>query len=198
MPKAPARGAATQPHIPLVQTRPTPAKQVRVTNRRSTSVATITGQRASSPLPDRDTPRDARRFSPRHDGLPHADQTAQSARAAWRSVAPWLAGTPHVRVSRDGGRTFPARSLPSLPASRPRWLSTIPLREPVGCWRSTWTRPRPRPRCPCGAGQCPGGGARAAALASWRPVRRRRVSVRRPPRVRPVRRSAALARAARR
>ncbi len=103
---------------------------MRVPNQRSTSVATITGQRASSILPDRDTPRDADGFSPRRDGLPCASGPAELARAAWRSVTPRLAGTPHVRVSRDGGRTFPARHARPLPAEPPGQPCTVPVYDP--------------------------------------------------------------------
>jgi hypothetical protein len=99
------------------------AKQVRVlnrkprpTNRRLDPLTKITGARAGSLLPPHDTPRDAEGSSPRRDGLPHAPEPAQNARAAWRSVTPLLAGTPHVRVSRDGGRTYPARHARALPA----------------------------------------------------------------------------------
>jgi hypothetical protein len=45
----------------------------------------------------------------------------QYAAAAWRSVVPSIAGTPHVRLSFDGGRTYPvrhARRLPADPAYR--------------------------------------------------------------------------------
>jgi hypothetical protein len=86
-------------------------------------VATITGQRASSTLPGCDTPRDAGTF-PAH-GDP-AD-SAQSARSAWRSVTPSIAGTPHVRISRDGGRTFPGRHARPLPAEAPGQPCTVPV-----------------------------------------------------------------------
>ena len=53
---------------------------------------------------------------------------------------------PHVRISRDGGRTYPARQPgrcpPSLRASRARCRCTTRARPPGGCWRSTWTRAR--------------------------------------------------------
>ena len=38
------------------------------------------------------------------DGLPRV-----GAEAAWHSGTAVIAGTPHVRISRDGGRTYPAR-----------------------------------------------------------------------------------------
>ena len=94
-------------------------------------MATITGQRARSTSPACDTPRDAETFSPRHDGLSYAPEPAQSARVAWRSVTPRLAGTPHVRVSRDGGRTYPARHARPLPAEPPRQPCTVPVYDPA-------------------------------------------------------------------
>jgi hypothetical protein len=93
-------------------------------------VATITGQRARSTLPACDTPRDADGSSPRREGLPHALDPAQTARSAWRSVTPRLAGTPHVRISRDGGRTYPARHARPLPAGPPGQPCTIPVYDP--------------------------------------------------------------------
>jgi hypothetical protein len=86
-------------------------------------VATITGQRASSTLPGCDTPRDAGTF-PAHG---ESADSAQSARSAWRSVTPLIAGTPHVRVSRDGGRTYPARYVRPLPAGPPGQPATVPV-----------------------------------------------------------------------
>ena len=92
-------------------------------------MATITGQRARSILPACDTPRDADGFSPRRDEFPHAPEPAQSARAAWCAVTPRLAGTPHVRVSRDGGRTYPARHVRPLSAEPPGQPCTVPVYE---------------------------------------------------------------------
>ena len=86
-------------------------------------MATITGQRASSTLPRRDTPRDAEPVSA-YDDL--AD-SAQSAWSAWRFVTPSLAGTPHVRISKDGGRTYPARHVRPLPAEPPGQPCTVPV-----------------------------------------------------------------------
>jgi len=74
-------------------------------------------------LPGPDTPRRAERF-PAHSG---ADETAQSARSAWRSVTPSIAATPHVRISRDGGRTYPARHARPLPAEAPGQPCTVPV-----------------------------------------------------------------------
>jgi hypothetical protein len=89
-------------------------------------VATITGQRASSVLPRRDTPCSAEPVSA-HDDLA---ESAQSARSAWRSVTPSIAGTPHVRVSRDGGRTYPARHARPLPTDPPGQPCTVPAFDP--------------------------------------------------------------------
>ena len=74
-------------------------------------MATITGQRARSTLPARDTPTV---IQPGPDGL-----SRTAAEASWRAITPLIAGTPHVRVSRDGGRTYPARRAGSLPADPP-------------------------------------------------------------------------------
>ena len=86
-------------------------------------MARVTGQRSSSRLPLADTPRDAG-TSPAH-GDP-AD-SAQSARSAWRSVAPLIAGTRHIRLSKDGGRTYPARHVRPLPAEPPGQPCTVPV-----------------------------------------------------------------------
>lgn len=94
-------------------------------------MATITGQRARSTLPACDTPRDADGFSPRRDESSHAPEPAQSARAAWCAVTPRLAGSPHVRISRDGGRTYPARHARPLPAEPPGQPCTVPVYEPA-------------------------------------------------------------------
>ena len=48
----------------------------------------------------------------------------------WRSVTSRLAGTPHVRVSRDGGRTFPARHARPLPADLPGQPCAVPVYDP--------------------------------------------------------------------
>ena len=82
-------------------------------------------------MPVRDTPHDAEAIFPRRDGLLLAAETAPSARAAWQSVTSRLAGTLHVRVSRDGGRTFPARHAGPLPADPPGQPCTIPVYDPA-------------------------------------------------------------------
>lgn len=90
-------------------------------------MATITGGRAVSPvLPPCDTPHDAEGFSPRRDGSPHA-RAAFAAAEAWRCVTPLLAGSPHVRISRDGGRTYPAKHARPLPADPPGQPATVPV-----------------------------------------------------------------------
>jgi hypothetical protein len=45
-------------------------------------------------------------------------------------VTPLLAGTPHVRISKDGGRTFPARRARPLPAAPPDQPCTVPVYDP--------------------------------------------------------------------
>jgi hypothetical protein len=52
------------------------------------------------------------------------------AEAAWHAVTASIAGTQHVRVSRDGGRTYPARHARSLPTDPPAQPSTIPVYDP--------------------------------------------------------------------
>ena len=74
-------------------------------------------------MPAADTPGAGNTRSGGSDSLPRADLAA----AAWRSVMPSLAGTPHVRVSRDGGRTYPARHARRLPAEPPGQPCTIPV-----------------------------------------------------------------------
>jgi hypothetical protein len=86
-------------------------------------VATLPGQRARSTLPLADTPGVNH---PAADGL-----SRTAAEDAWRTVTPSIAGTPHVRVSRDGGRTFPARYAGPLPAEPPAHAPcTVPVYDP--------------------------------------------------------------------
>jgi hypothetical protein len=80
-------------------------------------------------LPACDTPHDAEAFPPRPDGYSSA-AIADLAAAAWRSVAFSIAGTPHVRISRDGGRTYPARHARPLPAEPPGQPCTVPVYDP--------------------------------------------------------------------
>ncbi|MGH3125553.1 MAG: hypothetical protein ACRDND_31635, partial [Streptosporangiaceae bacterium] len=76
-----------------------------------------------------DTPQNGALFSQAPAGSSHA-QAAGLAAEAWRSVTPSLAGTPHVRVSRDGGRTYPARHARRLPADPPGQPCTVPVYDP--------------------------------------------------------------------
>jgi hypothetical protein len=86
-------------------------------------VATLTGGRTGrSTLPPCDTPGD---FHPAPDALSRA-----AAEAAWQSVTPPIAATPHVRVSRDGGRTFPARHARPLPDDPPGQPATVAVYDP--------------------------------------------------------------------
>jgi len=89
-------------------------------------VATLTGRTARSTLPPCDTPGAATANPGQPDSLSRA-----AAEAAWRAVTPALAGTPHVRVSRDGGRTFPARHAGPLPPGPPAQPATVPVFDPA-------------------------------------------------------------------
>ena len=120
--EAPAKGGHHN-RIPLVLSpAPTAANQVAGPNRRSTSVATLTGRTARSTLPPCDTPGVAT-ASP---GSPD-DLSRSAAEAAWHAVTPSIAGTPHVRISKDGGRTYPARHARPLPADPPGQPCTVPV-----------------------------------------------------------------------
>jgi hypothetical protein len=77
-------------------------------------------------LPARDTPK----IEDRSPGTSEAISRAAAAAAAWGSVVLALAGTPHVRISRDGGRTYPARYARPLPAEPPGQPCTIPVFHP--------------------------------------------------------------------
>ena len=90
-------------------------------------MATITGRRARSTLPACDTPGAENTRSGGSGSVPRAVLAA----AAWRSVTPSIAGTPHVRVSRDGGRTYPARHARPLPAEPPGQPCTVPVFDPA-------------------------------------------------------------------
>jgi len=70
-------------------------------------------------LPACDTP-GGNHLSP--DGL-----SRTAAEASWHTVTPSIAGTPHVRISKDGGRTYPARHAGPLPAEHPDQPSTVPV-----------------------------------------------------------------------
>ena len=94
-------------------------------------MATITGQRASSTLPGSDTPRSAETNLSRGGGYPYASESAENAALAWRTVTAALAGTPHVRLSFDGAKTFPARHARPLPELPPEsHPSVVPVFDP--------------------------------------------------------------------
>ena len=89
-------------------------------------MATVAGRTARSILPPRDTPGAATADPRNPDGL-----SRTAAEAAWHAVTPSIAGTPHVRVSRDGGRTYPARHVRPLPADPPGQPCTVPVYDPA-------------------------------------------------------------------
>jgi hypothetical protein len=93
-------------------------------------VATITGQRDSSVLPPADTPGEKSAHAACDFACPDPYDPAQSAREAWRSLAPALAGTPHVRTSRDGGRRYPARYARPLPPEPSALPAVVPVYDP--------------------------------------------------------------------
>jgi DNA-binding transcriptional ArsR family regulator len=88
-------------------------------------VATLTGRTARSTLPSCDTPGVNLMNPGSPDGL-----SRTAAEAAWRAVTAAIAGTPHVRVSRDGGRTYPARHARPLPEAPPGQPCTVPVFDP--------------------------------------------------------------------
>jgi len=90
-------------------------------------VARLTGQRARSTSPGLDTPQE----SYRNCAGDSAVAKALSARSAWRSITSSIAATPHVRISRDGGRTYTARHTRPLPADPPLQPCTVPIYDPV-------------------------------------------------------------------
>ena len=47
------------------------------------------------------------------------------------AVTPSIAGTSHVRISKDGGRTYPARHARPLPAEPPGQPCTVPVYDPA-------------------------------------------------------------------
>jgi hypothetical protein len=88
-------------------------------------VATLTGRTARSTLPPCDTPGVAIASPGCPDGLSRA-----AAEAAWHAVTALIAGTAHVRISRDGGRTYPARHARPLPAGPLGQPCTVPVYNP--------------------------------------------------------------------
>ena len=73
-------------------------------------------------MPPADTPSDVPQGAVHDPGL-----SRTAAEAAWRAVTSSLAGTPHVRISRDGGRTYPAKHARPLPADPPQQPATVPV-----------------------------------------------------------------------
>ena len=73
-------------------------------------------------MPRADTPSDVPQGAVHAPGL-----SRTAAEAAWRAVTPSIAGTPHVRISTDGGRTYPARHARPLPADPPQQPATVPV-----------------------------------------------------------------------
>jgi hypothetical protein len=83
-------------------------------------------------LPAGDTPREAEANLSRRGGYPYAPESAETAALAWRTVTAALAATPHVRLSFDGARTFPARHARRLPADPPQsHPCVVPVYEPA-------------------------------------------------------------------
>jgi hypothetical protein len=89
-------------------------------------VATVTGRTVNSTLPQCDTPGVATASPGSPDGL-----SRTAAEAAWHAVTASLAGTPHVRISKDGGRTYPARRARRIPAEPPDQPCTVPVYDPA-------------------------------------------------------------------
>ncbi len=89
-------------------------------------MARVTGARARSTLPPCDTPGVAIPTPGGPDSLSRA-----AAEAAWHAVTSSIAGTQHVRISRDGGRTYPARHARPLPAEPPGQPCTVPVFDPA-------------------------------------------------------------------
>ena len=92
-------------------------------------MATLAGRTARSTLPACDTPgADIRQSTDIGSSPEGLSRTA--AEAAWHAVTPSIAGTAHVRISRDGGRTYPARHARPLPADPPGQPCTVPVYDP--------------------------------------------------------------------
>ena len=80
----------------------------------------------NSTLPQCDTPGVATANPGSPDGLSRA-----AAEVAWHAVTASIAGTPHVRISWDAGRTYPARHGRPLPAEPPSQPCTVPVFDPA-------------------------------------------------------------------
>ena len=94
-------------------------------NRKSTFVAGPTGRKARSTTSRDDTAGVATASPGDPDGPPRT-----AAEAAWHAVTSSIAGTAHVRISADGGRTHPARHARPLPAGPPSQPCTVPVYDP--------------------------------------------------------------------
>ena len=86
----------------------------------------LTGQRARSTLPRPDTPQNAEAVPRSSDAL-----SRTAAESAWHAVTTSIAGTPYVRISHDGGRTYPARHARPLPAEPPSQPCSVPVYDPA-------------------------------------------------------------------
>lgn len=88
---------------------------------------TITRPWASATLPGTESPGVSGKFPATAAPLP-AGNPAEAADAAWRALAPGLAGAPRMRVSRDGGRNYRGRrDSQSLTTANPGQPATIPV-----------------------------------------------------------------------
>lgn len=88
-------------------------------------MATITRPAVQFNAAPQDTPCAVQVIHAAPAGLSRTD-----AEAAWHAVTPSIAGTPHVRISKDGGRTYPARHTRPLPAEPPDQACTVPVYDP--------------------------------------------------------------------
>ncbi len=98
-------------------------------------------------MPACDTPQNAEAVSRSPDG-----PLARRPEAAWHAVTASLAGTQHVRVSRDGGRTYPARHARPLPADPPGQPCTVPVYDPAAGTGRLLVLDLD-PSCGCGSGE---------------------------------------------
>jgi hypothetical protein len=92
-------------------------------------VATLAGRTAGSTLPPCDTPGAGIRQLTDTGSSPNG-LSRVGAEAAWHAVTSVIAGTPHVRISKDGGRTYPARHARPLPVGPPGQPCTVPVYDP--------------------------------------------------------------------
>lgn len=65
--------------------------------------------------------------NPPGTGATPVTAAADAAQAVWRALVPRLAGAPRMRVSRDGGRTYPRRHEQPLAARNPGQPATVPV-----------------------------------------------------------------------